>query len=147
MAQRPRTSDVLLGGWPRSLAVGDRGDIQTGDYHSVNNIETAGRTTGASDPSYEPLAKFKSGARLASGLATAIVVCILFCRSAHNNSRERFSQSSSLCCKGVLTPYPGQFCRQLLCFDDFTAEHCLYADENKYFTPKIRVGGRPSALR
>jgi hypothetical protein len=48
-----------------------------------------------------------------------------FAASAHNNSRERFSQSSSLCCKGVLTPYPGQFCRQLLCFDDFTAEHCL----------------------
>jgi len=43
--------------------------------------------------------------------------------------------------KALLTPYPGRFCRQLLCFDDFTAEHCLQAHENKYFTPKIRVGG------
>ena len=26
---------------------------QTGDYHSVNNIETASRTTGDPDPSYD----------------------------------------------------------------------------------------------
>jgi hypothetical protein len=27
--------------------------------------------------------------------------------------------------RNALTPYPGRFCRQLLCFDDFTAELCL----------------------
>jgi hypothetical protein len=42
-----------LGGWPRSLAIGDRGDTQTEDCLSVNNIETAGRTTGDLDPSYD----------------------------------------------------------------------------------------------
>ena len=42
--------------------------------------------------------------------------------------------------KRPVTPYPGRFCRELLCFEDFTAQPCLQAQENKEFASKIGVG-------
>jgi hypothetical protein len=35
------------------------------------------------------------------GLQQSQLFAYCFAASAHNNSRERFSQSSSFCCKGV----------------------------------------------
>ena len=43
--------------------------------------------------------------------------------------------------RNALTPYPGRFCGQLLCFDDFTAKCCLQVNENKYFMPQNTGGG------
>ena len=68
--------DALLGGWPRSHAVGDRGDTQTGDYHSVNKIETAGLTSRDPNPSYDQYFRGKPLSKL-----TILDKLYIFCYS------------------------------------------------------------------
>jgi hypothetical protein len=49
-------------------------------------------------------------------------------------------------CWQRITPFPGRFCRKLLCFDDFTASDHLEVQENKEFAYKI-WGGVPRDLK
>jgi hypothetical protein len=45
-----------------------------------------------------------------------------FASSSHNHSEELFSNRPHCPVKDPLTPYPGRFCGQLLCYDDFAAQ-------------------------
>ena len=61
--------------------------------------------------------------------------CRLFPHFVHNDLQKSSLQSSRYALfapsfsrkrpKRPVTPYPGRFCRELLCFDDFAAQPCL----------------------
>ena len=66
-------------------------------------------------------------------------------RSSHHrpgtSSLRRFANASSQKRpKPPVTPYPGIFCRELLCFLYFAAQPSLQPQENKDFASKVWVG-------
>jgi hypothetical protein len=60
--------------------------------------------------------------------------------SGTSSSRRISAGSCQKMPKRPVTPYPGIFCRELLCYQYFAAQSCLQPKENKDFTSKIRVG-------
>jgi hypothetical protein len=72
----------------------------------------------------EPLAKFKVECESPQGLQEPQLLADHFAASSHNNSQVYFSNRPPFPAKAPLTHYPGRFCGQLLCFEDFTAKLC-----------------------